>query len=120
MASRLRKVAVIVVVLFSANVQPTRAEDPLDLPLRPPLPTNSIYSEIEDFRKRRVEIVRRHRRNPLNILKHPIKTLHNCTYPIRHPLETGKWMEESGFNGLMAGLGAIGGVATPFVVGAFR
>lgn len=32
--------------------------------------------------------------------------MYACTYPIRHPLKTGKWMDESGFNGGLCGAGA--------------
>jgi hypothetical protein len=41
-------------------------------------------------------------------VKHPIKAAWNCTYPVRHPLKTGKWMDESGFNGGAQGIGATG------------
>lgn len=41
-------------------------------------------------------------------VRHPIKFAYKCTFPIRHPLKTGKWMEESGFNGGLQGAGAAG------------
>lgn len=50
--------------------------------------------------------------------RHPIQAAYNTTYPVRHPLKTGKWMEQSGFNGLLAGAGSLGCVASPFVTGA--
>lgn len=46
-------------------------------------------------------------------VRHPIiwkvsKPLRVVSYPVRHPLKTGKWMEESGFNGGLCGAGAVG------------
>jgi len=57
-------------------------------------------------------------RAPLFVVIHPVQTFNRLTFPVQHPLKTGKWMEASGFNGLMGGLGAIGNVGTTAIVGA--
>lgn len=57
-------------------------------------------------------------RGPLFMVSHPIHTFHRLTFPVQHPLQTGKWMEKSGFNGLLGGLGALGNLGTTAVVSA--
>lgn len=57
-------------------------------------------------------------RAPIFVVQHPVQTFNRLTFPIQHPLQTGQWMEKSGFNGLLAGLGALGNLGTTSVVSA--
>ena len=83
-------------------------------PTPPPPPPPPQKPVIADNHKRLKAIYRA----PIFMVRHPVLTFHRLTYPVQHPLQTGKWMEKSGFNGLLGGLGAAGNIGTTVIVGA--
>lgn len=96
---------------------PTEPADPLP-PMPTPVPTAKVANKGEHPRV--VYCLKATVRVPKYLIKHPYGSWNRLTYPIQHPLKTGKWMEQSGFNGLLAGLGALGNLGTTAVVSAKR
>lgn len=105
----MRKIMTLLVVAFVCGA-PAFAED--DPALKPAAIPDPVVMKKPGLLDRHPQVNR--------YVHNPFLIAYDCTYPVRHPLKTGRWCESSGFNGLLGAIGGLGSVATPFAVGAFK